>query len=479
MQTSSFQSEQNQVLQLAIDDIFSLWSKTTKEQRHFLDLIGCGREQYFLELYITASCNQSCQYCYLNRFGDKIYPKEIRDNKEIISNLKSFINYLIERKVYIPRLDLFSGEIWGYPLGNEVFEALLDGIANGLNVEQIVIPSNCSFCENEQLISIVDNYIALFETSGVSICFSISMDGIVIDQQSRPFNNKNLVKDNNYYTNIEKFAVRHHYGFHPMIAASTIEYQKKNYDEWIKMYQRIYPNNWKNEYGGIMQLEVRNDDWTDDKIEKFLDWLNYIFDRDIELFFDGDLDRVARYILKYEKTIPDNSYTESYIPYTMLPISFGYNCTIGVMLCVRLGDLAICPCHRTSYEKFIIGKFKKDVNKKIVGVEANNLQMANAIWRTGGITKPKCDCCDFHTFCMRGCLGAQYEENGEIFYPCETVCEMQKAKIIFCIEKYKKLNLFSYVDNSCLSSEMTKLLSFYKKTEEYNKWNPIIQKILS
>ena len=86
MQTSSFQSEQNQVLQLAIDDIFSLWSKTTKEQRHFLDLIGCGRDQYFLELYITASCNQSCQYCYLNRFGDKIYPKEIRDNKEIISN---------------------------------------------------------------------------------------------------------------------------------------------------------------------------------------------------------------------------------------------------------------------------------------------------------------------------------------------------------------------------------------------------------
>ena len=56
---------------------------------------------------------------------------------------------------------------------------------------------------------------------------------------------------------------------------------------------------------------------------------------------------------------------------------------------------------------------------------------------------------------------------------------MQKAKIIFCIEKYKKLNLFSYVDNSCLNSEMTKLLSFYKKTEEYNKWNPIIQKILS
>jgi len=36
---------------------------------------------------------------------------------------------------------------------------------------------------------------------------------------------------------------------------------------------------------------------------------------------------------------------------------------------VRAGDLSIIPCHRTSYQKFIYGKYKTE-NNKIIGIEA-------------------------------------------------------------------------------------------------------------
>jgi len=45
---------------------------------------------------------------------------------------------------------------------------------------------------------------------------------------------------------------------------------------------------------------------------------------------------------------------------------------MGRMICVRLGDLAICPCHRTSYDKYLLGKFEVKDNQ-IIGIKANNV----------------------------------------------------------------------------------------------------------
>ena len=57
-----------------------------------------------------------------------------------------------------------------------------------------------------------------------------------------------------------------------MISASTIEKQIDNFDWWTKKCEEI---GW-DPIEKVMMLEVRNDDWTKEKIIEYLKWLNYI-----------------------------------------------------------------------------------------------------------------------------------------------------------------------------------------------------------
>lgn len=102
---------------MTLDSLLSIYSLDKTREKEF-DVFG-GRP-LTLEFFITPQCNQHCDYCYLVKNGNKLYPKEIRDNKTILNNLKAYLDYLIEVKhiTTIPRIDLFSGEIWGWPLGN-------------------------------------------------------------------------------------------------------------------------------------------------------------------------------------------------------------------------------------------------------------------------------------------------------------------------------------------------------------------------
>ena len=97
------------------------------------------------------------------------------------------------------------------------------------------------------------------------------------------------------------------------------------------------------------------------------------------------------------------------MPYRLVS-SAGFNgssphCTLGSMLCIRAGDLAIVPCHRTSYDKFILGKFIVE-DDKIIGAEAKNLPLLNSTYRSSFALKPKCDTCVYEKYCLRGCLGS-------------------------------------------------------------------------
>lgn len=482
MPINTFQNEQNEVLSTLLNTVFvDLWGKNFLEQKEILQELPIKKSEFFLEIFVTGSCNQKCEYCYLNNYGDKLYPKELQDSKLILSNLEILLNYCIENNFQISRLDLFSGEIWGYPLGNKVFDCLLAAIDRGLCVGSIVIPSNCSFCTNPELKNIVNEYIYRFLETNTQIAFSISMDGLVVDKLSRPFSNEHLEKTEQYYKEIVAFAKEHHYGFHPMISSESIEHQKENYEAWLKIGEELYgKENAKKKFGFIMQLEVRNDGWTKEKIVSYLDWLNYLLDTDFNYYFHKDLNLLAKFLIRRE-VIPEfsESFNSTYIPYMIYSDAKTYSCTLGSMLCIRLGDLAICPCHRTAYEKFLLGKFKVN-NGKITGIEANNIQLANTIYRTTAYTKPKCDICFWNDTCIKGCLGSQYESTGEILYPVESVCNLEIAKTIFLLEKYKQmgiLNLTGELKN--INPNLYKLYSHYKETKEYVEWNSIIQKILS
>lgn len=116
-----------------------------------------------------------------------------------------------------------------------------------------------------------------------------------------------------------------------------------------------------------------------------------------------------------------------------------------------MGDLAIVPCHRTSYDPLIYGNFIVE-NQKITGIYAKNVELANYIYSMNpSISMLKCSSCAYAPLCDKGCLGAQLERNHDLFLPCTSVCEMEKAKLKFLILKYDKMGILDILSKSTSS----------------------------
>lgn len=461
----TFQEENNEILQEILNSLTAQWS-------------GADKKNKFLELYVTGDCNQKCDYCYLVKYGDQIYPKDIRKPEQILKNLRILLDYLLDKKLIPFRIDLFSGEILGTKLGNSIFDILLEYLEKGFLFKQLSIPSNMSFCLNEKSIEIVDDYIEKFGNFDCHVSISCSMDGLIVDKINRPFNkNTDKLKTADYYKRIIGFCTRHGYGYHPMIAANSLKYQKENYKIWLKILHLTFPDEeeFKSKFGHVMQLMVRNNDWTDEYIKEYLDWLNFMIETDKKEYFDNSNKKLIESLYTDEV----NKFLDlSWMPYQVSEFPT-FSCTIGKMLCIRLGDLAICPCHRTAYDKYLFGKYEVE-NDKIVGIKANNVQLASAIYLTSTLIKPKCAECPLVTMCVKGCLGCQYENTNDIFYPVESVCNLFKVSYLFLDMKFKKMIKEDHL-NIAAYGALVKLDGIIKNMlgkEDFSEWIKYIQSLI-
>lgn len=421
-----------------------------------------------LELNITASCNQKCEYCYLVKHGKELYPAEIRNEDQIIHHLKLLIHYYLDHNIHPDRIDMFSGEIWGTGFANQIFDTVLWGIDNGWKITYIMIPSNMSFIMSTKKTNIIEKYIQKFMERNCKLVFSASVDGLLLEEETRSFINEeqNILKESGgFYDKLFQWCKKYKFAFHPMISAYGIEKWMDNYKWWQYMFAKYHLNPF--EYG--MYLEVRNDEWTIDKINHYVEFLNYMIDYDFNELLGSDLSNFITEVI----VVGTNK--KGYFPYVLLNEGNTYNCSVDTSLIVRLGDLAIGPCHRTHYDKFIYGKYRVE-HDSITGVQANNIQLANAILFGSTKLLMKCDKCPISYHCIRGCLGAQYESTGEILQPCDTVCHLLKARLIFLYLKYKKMGVFDWVYHS----DDLQRKSFLKKLEntclklrkgEPNLWN--------
>lgn len=477
MQTKSFQQEQDEALEYFLNTIYGIWKMGPEERKKVQREIPESK-QLFLELFLTQECNQNCDYCYLQKNGDKLYPVEYRDKETMLKNMEILLNYYIENNINPIHIDFFSGEIWGYPIGNKAFDILLTACNKGLGVKSICIPSNFSFCRDKKLIEVIDYYIDAFAQKDITLMFSCSMDGEILDKMNRPTSAYDF-KTDEYYTNIYEFCKKHKFGYHPMISSNGIEYQKENYDNWIKIHHKYYPDieEFKAQYPIAMQLEVRDDTWTDDKIMSYLDWLNYVIETDIKEFYDNNHEHFLSDLFWLDRYPNICKRSRCYLPYLITEVDPTPTCTAGKMLCIRCGDLAIAPCHRTSYEKFLFGRYVVE-NDKIVGVKGQNISLMNAWYRTGNINKPKCDTCSMRKMCLRGCYGAQYEANQDLLYPCETVCNLFKAKLTFLINKYEKVGVFNWPEMKERKANLLHLINMFKESEDYKQWTARIQHLI-
>ena len=172
----------------------------------------------------------------------------------------------------------------------------------------------------------------------------------------------------------------------------------------------------------------------------------------------------------------DDAAAYNYFHLRLAKTSVKMGCTVDREVMIRLGDLSWVPCHRTSYEKFKYGEFKVE-NDEIVGMKALNLPLLFAIYGLGSGGHPKCDVCSLNSICIRGCYGAQFETHQELFYPCDTVCELLKAKSLFLYHKLKQDNP-DLTDEECLIY-FENMQPLVETEEVVSKWMPTVQKLLT
>ena len=456
----TFQEENDIYLKTLLNErFFKIWKEPNNIfDTHDINNCTC------LEVYLTSHCNQKCEYCYLYNNNGKIYPKDKDNEENILHNFSILLEWLGRKNYYINTFDIFSGEIWHTQFGIKILEMVLQAVKTNLHIYNIMIATNGFFVLNDKITEQIQYYIDEFAKHNIKLTFSFSIDGKVIDNQTRPRNNTPYTDE--FYNKLFIFAKKNGYYFHPMVAAFGIELWIDNFKWWEEMAKQ---------YGLkifdiLMLLEVRNDNWTQDKIKSYTKFIEFLYEWYKNLFPTIE-DFTKSYFF-----FPSRNKDFDIKDYWPLFLTEEYNiktCTIGTHLTIRVGDLAIVPCHRTAYDKFVYGYFQVE-NNKIVDIKSNNIQVANRIIMTNDLqASPKCDCCFYSYYCMRGCFGAQYESNNDLFVVNETVCNLYKAKINKLIElntKYKVWDILAKIPTvDPMYERIQKHLEFVKGVKKLNE----------
>ena len=453
-----FQKEQDQLLKTMLDlRYFNPWRNLSKYNNE-----RAIKNDTQLELFITADCNQNCEYCYLKRY-DKLYPKEFRNSQIILKNLQILYDYILENQFQIPVIDFFSGEIWHSQFGHDILDITLEYIKKGMSIGYIMITSNCFFINQDESLQTIQSYINQFRSIDCPLIFSISVDGKVIDDLSRP-RVINTPYTDDFYDKLFAFAKVNDFYFHPMVAASTVHYWIDNYEWWKQMIHY---------YGMpdrvLMTLEVRNDGWTDENIQDYCNFMKYLMDEFMNDYCHGDAKLFGNAVVAARQKDED-PHLSGYIPWCIGPVDTYHGCTISQELVVRVGDLAICPCHRTAYEEYLYGKFVVE-NNKIVDIKAINPEMAVKVIMSNLLTSdPVCSQCEIKEICLHGCLGSQLETMKDPFFPIPNICKFFKTKYKFILKYYKDHGIIDYLKTYSMGEpcgyRAALILQLYDRLEE-------------
>lgn len=433
----TFQEENNQLLQSYLERTF-FYAWQHKEDKQFLNFRR-------LEIDLNAKCNLDCKYCYYAKYGDELYPSEISHSKDILNNLELLLDWLIE-KGYAPDLEFFSGEPLFQKVGFDALELILKKFRNAKSKpKMIVIPTNFTFLLNEKLTNKVEELINSSKEVGIPIYLSASFDGKYCEA-NRPFKSGTEKRSEAYYDRCFEFGVKHHCGFHPMVYSELIEKWKQNF-LWFQGKFREFGIPFNN----IYLLEVRNAEWSDRQIRDYMDFLEFLINWTFKEPCNGNLTCYLDFLFKGRGyNILTNCLTS---------VGRGLGCSLQACLYVRLGDLALIPCHRQSYEQFILGNLLVK-NGKIESIQAKNPELAIGEIAFDFKTMPQCENCLIKYLCQGQCLGAMYEVTGDFFSPIPTVCKLSHAKVLAMVNAYKKLGIYQAIFNKLNQEKQASLKLF-------------------
>lgn len=232
----------------------------------------------------------------------------------------------------------------------------------------------------------------------------------------------------------------------------------------------------------LMLLEVRNDDWTDECIAEYKEFLRYLLDLTLK-YHDNKIETVVNDLFLYNQVYETEEGKDNllwgesmpYIPITLSETKGFYGCTVSTHMTVRLGDLAICPCHRTAYNKYLYGYFKQDENGKIIGVKANNPQIAiNILMLDNRKVVLGCDSCIFKDVCLGTCKGQSIESHNDPFYNDPKVCNFLYQKYSTIYDLYEEKGIMDWLEKNLTKYHTSypiwaKFLDTWKKLKKERK----------
>lgn len=489
-QEQKFNLDEQKLLESFINDFFfNKYPQDLNEGKydHYLKVYspasGC------LELIVRPQCTQQCQYCYIINHGKDLYPLDERvANNILIDNCNKIFNWFETKKRYPRRLDLFAGDLFFDGLGFELFEILYNFYTKIIKIESyhakilkenqqyfaiVGLPLNASFVEKEENVQKCLEWYQKFEDINICLNYSISVDGkYATDVREK----KAESEVDKYYAKIFDFCKKTNSGIHPMISAASIENACKNYDWWYEQchskalarYDTIQP----------MTFEVRNpNEWTDDKIKCYIKYLDHLIQHRLKLCNDS-IEELAYHLFIGDgkhHTLPLGKEADPirpifHIENGLTQPKYDYSCSFGHHFHITLNNLSIVPCHRMSYYHYIAGWLNTNEKGDLDGtITPNNVSTYIGLKMLNCALAPACQNCAYNCFCMKGCIGAQYEYSGEPLLPIPSVCKLFKEKFNFLFKTYYDMGVIrialekEYVQGD--SAEVLKTFIQYLKQE--------------
>lgn len=392
-----------------------------------------------IEIFLSGKCKSNCDYCYLKKHQNDLFPIELNNYDNIIHNFEIFLNWYIDNE-FKCNLDFFSGEWLTTPLCEAIFDLMYNKFINIHEMKRpkiIAMADNAQFIKDKKCTEKIQNYIDKFKNDlNIYIFISVSIDGKYCDYDR-------VENSDEYYENLFNFMQKNGYQAHPMISSDNIKYWIKNYKWWIENAPIEISQ-------GLMTLEVRDETWTEESISYLLQYCDFFIDYHYNNTFKQDKNQFFNWVFNVNRKIAD--YNTIQILYNgMFEGRDTINCHFSnTVLCFRMADLTLGMCHRQFYPELLIGKFHVE-NDKIIDMDEINVSLLILKDNIKRSCLPHCENCNFVGICTGFCAGNSYENYNNSLVPTKEVCDMYIAKFSFLLYKYYTLGLLDWLKDSNLN----------------------------
>ena len=394
-----------------------------------------------LEIIFSPKCNLKCEYCYVKNYYHSTFPNILFETSQAIENTIKYLDWL-GRNDYNPNIEIFSGELFAQKAGYELIDNMLvfyQTHSQYRKPKEIIIPTNGTFIFSEKYTKKIEEYISSFKKLGTDFLLSFSIDGLFLEDNVRSYNknldleeNLNYPRNQDFYDKLFCFMKKYNFFIHPMVSSEGISKWKENF-LWIQDMYKKYDINWYDLY----LLEVRNYNWTEEKIKTFTSFIEFLMDYGWEKCVHNKKEFLEWMLVKDKKVAAGFNILSNN---TGGSSSFGVKCSQQNYLMLRPADMKVFFCHRLMYPELEIGSYTLNNNDFIFNTKHAELGLVANSFKASSL--PVCNTCNLRYICTTQCLGSCYETTGEMFAPIPSICALNYAKVLTIIKKLKEYHCY-------------------------------------